>query len=78
MKKSVYDLQAYCQEAAAGLRATAREVHEEIGAADVDQGTADAWERIKKDLGSAGDLLNDLLNNLRTITGGPEGGESGG
>lgn len=70
MEKSIYDLQADCLELAAGVRSTAREVHEEIGAATSDQGTADNWKHVISYLENAGDVLNDLLNNLRTITGG--------
>ena len=63
MAKDIYDLQADCLQLAAGVRATAREVHEEIGAATSEQGTVDDWKHVIPYLENAGDVLNDLLNN---------------
>jgi hypothetical protein len=78
MVKDIYDKQAACLNVGAELAARAREVYQELGAATLKQGTHPQWDRIRADLDNASDLLNDLLNNLQTITGGPEGVHNGG
>jgi len=70
MAKDIYDIQVQCLELAMGMAADAQDLYSEVGAATIKQGTVDAWTRIKADLENAKDGLNDLLNNLQTITGG--------
>jgi len=71
MAEEIYDIQVQCLELAMGLAADAQDVFSEVGAATIKQGTVKTWTRIMADLKNAKDGLNDLLNNLQTITGGP-------
>jgi hypothetical protein len=70
MKDANWKEQDVCKGLAAQAVMAANNVYGETGAAALDQGSLATWRRIKVALQNVVDALNDLENNLTTITGG--------
>ena len=70
MANKIWKMQDRCKSLAAQAVMSANKIYEEIGAATLDQGTLKQWRQIYVQLEGLADCLNDLENNLITITGG--------
>ena len=63
-------MQDRCKGLAAQAVMSVNKIYGETGAATLDQGTLKQWRQIYVQLEGLADSLNDLENNLTTITGG--------
>ena len=70
MKDETWKMQDRCKGLAAQAVMSANKIYGETGAATLDQGTLKQWRQIYVQLEGLADSLNDLENNLTTITGG--------
>lgn len=70
MSTESWKMQDRCKGLAAQAVMSANKVYGEIGAATLDQGSLIQWRQIYVQLEGLADSLNDLENNLTTITGG--------
>ena len=70
MTNELWKMQDRCKGLAAQAVMSANKIYGEIGAATIDQGSMTEWRRIYVQIEGLADSLNDLENNLTTITGG--------
>jgi hypothetical protein len=70
MSTENWKMQDRCKGLAAQAVMSANKIYGEIGAATLDQGSLADWRRIYVQLEGLADSLNDLENNLTSITGG--------
>ena len=70
MPNELWKMQDRCKGLAAQAVMSAKKIYGETGAATLDQGSLTEWRRIYVQLEGLADSLNDLENNLTTITGG--------
>ena len=65
-----WKMQDRCKGLAAQAVMSVEKIYGEIGAATLEQGSITEWRRVYVQLEGLTDSLNDLENNLTTITGG--------